>query len=66
MSEEAANLQKRLSSAVLNTVLNEYTRTGHTWERYDDRTGAGLSGHPFNGWTALVSLIASEEGKVTK
>ncbi|KAM7540757.1 hypothetical protein Aperf_G00000025435 [Anoplocephala perfoliata] len=56
-AKEAQELQRRLSKAVVNTVMNEMNRTGMTWERYDDRTGRGLSGHPFNGWTALVSLF---------
>ncbi|VDK35135.1 unnamed protein product [Taenia asiatica] len=61
VAEKAANLQKRLTAAIMGTVLGELNRTGFTWERYDDRTGRGLSGHPFNGWTALISLVMTEE-----
>lgn len=57
VAKEARELQLRLSRAVVDTIMGEMSRTGVTWERYDDRTGQGLSGHPFNGWTALVSLF---------
>ncbi|KAL5103478.1 Mannosyl-oligosaccharide glucosidase [Taenia crassiceps] len=61
VAEKAALLQKRLTAAIVDTVLGEMNRTGFTWERYDDQTGRGLSGHPFNGWTALISLVITEE-----
>lgn len=61
VAEKATNLQKLLTTAIMDTVLGELNRTGFTWERYDDQTGRGLSGHPFNGWTALISLIMTEE-----
>ncbi|CDS35577.1 mannosyl oligosaccharide glucosidase [Echinococcus multilocularis] len=61
VAEKAANLQKSLTVAIVDTVLGELNRTGFTWERYDDQTGRGLSAHPFNGWTALISLIMTEE-----
>ncbi|KAM3185418.1 hypothetical protein ACTXT7_006431, partial [Hymenolepis weldensis] len=57
VAKEARELQLHLSRTVVDTIMGEMSRTGVTWERYDDRTGRGLSGHPFNGWTALVSLF---------
>ncbi|VDO03131.1 unnamed protein product [Rodentolepis nana] len=57
VAKEARKLRLNLSKSVVDTVIGEMNRTGVTWERYDDQTGRGLSGHPFNGWTALVSLF---------
>ena len=42
------------------TVLGEFHRTGFFWEQYDDRSGKGIMGHPFSGWTALVVNIMGE------
>ncbi|VDM31206.1 unnamed protein product [Hydatigera taeniaeformis] len=61
VAEKAANLRKRLTATIVDTVLNELNRTGSTWERYDDQTGRGLGGHPFNGWTALISLVMTNK-----
>jgi len=54
-------LYGRLRTNVLRTVLNEFDRTGHFWEQYDDVSGGGLRGHPFTGWTALVVNIMAEK-----
>jgi mannosyl-oligosaccharide glucosidase len=53
-------LYRRLRSAVVRNVLDEYHRTGVLWEQYDDRTGQGIRGHPFTGWTALVVNMMAE------
>jgi mannosyl-oligosaccharide glucosidase len=42
-------------------VLGQYASTGHFWEQYEDTTGAGMRGHPFTGWTALVVNIMAEK-----
>lgn len=49
-----------LRQNVLHTVLGQYEETGFFWEQYEDRTGAGMRGHPFTGWTALVVNIMGE------
>lgn len=58
---KAEQLEKRLTAALVNTVLGELKRTGYLWEQYDDQTGAGQRAHPFSGWTALISLIMADE-----
>ena len=57
----AQELYSTLRRNVLSTVLGQYAETGHFWEQYDDSTGAGMRGHPFTGWTALVVNIMSEK-----
>ena len=59
-AKRAASLYHQLRRNVLATVLGGYHRTGFFWEQYDDRTGNGISGHPFSGWTALVVNIMAE------
>jgi mannosyl-oligosaccharide glucosidase len=54
-------LYTALRSNVLQTVLGQYASTGFFWEQYDDSTGAGMRGHPFTGWTALVVNIMAEK-----
>jgi hypothetical protein len=49
-----------LRGALLRTLVGQYRRTGYLWEQYDDDSGAGLSSHPFTGWTALLTLVAAE------
>jgi len=56
-----ARLYKSLRQNVVNTVVGQYLSTGYFWEQYDDRTGEGIRGHPFTGWTALVVSIMSEK-----
>lgn len=56
----AQRLYSALRQNVLHTVLGQYEETGFFWEQYEDRTGAGMRGHPFTGWTALVVNIMGE------
>lgn len=57
----ASRLYTRLRNNVLQTVLGQYANTGRFWEQYEDATGAGMRGHPFTGWTALVVNIMAEK-----
>jgi len=57
----AQHLYDSLRENVLQTVLSQYASTGFFWEQYDDSTGAGIRGHPFTGWTALVVNIMAEK-----
>ncbi|WFD35622.1 mannosyl-oligosaccharide glucosidase [Malassezia cuniculi] len=57
----AVSAYKELRSRVVKTVLDEYHRSGYTWEQYDPETGRGRRGHPFTGWTSLVVLIMAEQ-----
>ena len=52
-----ADIYMKLRQNILQLVLSEHKRTGHFWEQYDDRTGKGMRGHPFTGWTALILNI---------
>jgi mannosyl-oligosaccharide glucosidase len=56
----AAELYKRLHSAIVRNVFDQYLTTGHFWEQYDDRTGQGIRGHPFTGWTSTIVNILFE------
>ncbi len=57
----AQSLYDRLRVNVQRTILGQHAATGHFWEQYDDVSGAGLKGHPFTGWTALVVNIMAEK-----
>jgi mannosyl-oligosaccharide glucosidase len=41
-------------------MLKEYKETGFYWEQYDDKTGKGIRGHPFTGWSATIVNIFYE------
>ncbi len=58
--KRAETLYHELRRNIINTVLGEFHRTGFFWEQYDDRSGQGIMGHPFCGWTALVVNIMAE------
>ncbi|CAG0894292.1 unnamed protein product, partial [Darwinula stevensoni] len=53
---QAQELYSKLRMNVIETIYNEYLRTGYFWERYSDKTGQGKGCSPFNGWTSLVLL----------
>ncbi|CAH8581408.1 unnamed protein product [Heterobilharzia americana] len=57
---EAERLTGELTQNLARTVLGELERTGYLWEQYNDQTGHGQRGHPFSGWTSLISLIISD------
>lgn len=38
----------------------QYEAHGYLYEQYNDATGRGSGSHPFNGWSALVALVAVE------
>ncbi|OON23096.1 mannosyl oligosaccharide glucosidase, partial [Opisthorchis viverrini] len=57
---EASRLSGQLAQNLARTVLGELERTGFLWEQFDDSTGRGQRGHPFAGWTTLISLILTE------
>lgn len=58
--EAAAAAYQQLRSNLLRNLVTQYTRTGYLWEQYSDADGAPKGCHPFTGWTALLTLIASE------
>lgn len=57
----SGELYAALRGNLIRTVLNEYKRTGYTWEQYDAATGAGRRNRPFAGWTSMVVLIMAEQ-----
>ncbi|KAK3911299.1 Mannosyl-oligosaccharide glucosidase [Frankliniella fusca] len=59
-SKLAGEIYARLRNNLIKNLYKEFVRTGFLWENYDDRTGEGKGCHPFNGWTALVTLIMAE------
>lgn len=60
-SENAKKIYVELRRNLVNNLFKEYKRTGYIWEQYNDRTGEGSGCYPFNGWSALVVLMMSEQ-----
>lgn len=60
-SEDAKSIYLELRQNIVNNIMSQYNRSGYIWEQYNDRTGEGSGCKPFNGWTALVVLIMSEQ-----
>ena len=58
---DAHALYTALRQNIVRTVLDEYKRTGYTWQQYDAATGAGRRNRPFTGWTSMVVLIMAEK-----
>ena len=59
--QRAGKLYTQLRTNLLNTVIGNFVNTGYFWEQYDDTTGAGIRGHPFTGWTAVIVNILTEK-----
>jgi mannosyl-oligosaccharide glucosidase len=53
-------LYQSLRKNIITNIWKEYDRTGYFWEQYDDKTGKGVRGHPFSGWTILFANLVSE------
>ena len=51
----------KLRSGLMSNIVSRYWQQGYLYEQYDDGGGAGMSSHPFTGWTALLALIAAEQ-----
>eukprot|EP00835_Amoeboradix_gromovi_P000488 NODE_17_length_41373_cov_0.337016.p12 type:complete len:364 gc:universal NODE_17_length_41373_cov_0.337016:28585-27494(-) len=56
----AVSIYEELRKNVIENVYKEFKRTGFFWEQYSDENGKGQRAKPFNGWSALVSLILFE------
>lgn len=59
--ELAKEIYVELRTNVIQTVQQEFNRTGYVWEQYSDKTGKGSGCHPFNGWSSLVVLMMAEQ-----
>lgn len=57
---QARVLYTDLRKNIINTVFNEFKRTGFLWEQYNDKNGQGKGAHPFTGWSALFILLMGE------
>lgn len=49
-----------LRENLIQTITQEYRRTGYFWEQYNQDHGNGQRCHPFTGWTALLVNILAE------
>jgi mannosyl-oligosaccharide glucosidase len=56
----AQQAYQALRAALLRTLAGGYAATGYLWEQYDDGGGGGMGSHPFTGWTALATLVATQ------
>jgi mannosyl-oligosaccharide glucosidase len=56
----AGQAYAELRANLLRNLAGQYYSTGYLWEQYDDADGQPKGSHPFTGWTALLTLIASE------
>ena len=56
------NIAASLKAVLVCNVAKEHQRTGFLWEHFDGDTGKGRGCRPFTGWTALVTLVASDQG----
>ena len=50
-------MYNQLRKNLVNTVYNEWERTGFAWEQYNPETGVGQRTQHFLGWTSLVVNI---------
>lgn len=58
--QAAADLFGDLRANLLSNIVGQFNSTGYLWEQYDDADGTPKGSHPFTGWTALVTLVASQ------
>jgi mannosyl-oligosaccharide glucosidase len=58
--ERFADMYQKLRHALVDTIFNEYAKSGYFYEQYNQETGKGQRCHPFTGWTALVVNILTE------
>lgn len=56
----ASSTYQQLRANLLGNLVRQYSSTGYLWEQYSDEDGKPKGCHPFTGWTALLTLIASE------
>ncbi|RYH08994.1 hypothetical protein EON65_40485 [archaeon] len=56
----AQSLYIKLYRGIVSNVFKVYRDTGFFWEQYEDKTGAGMRGHPFTGWTSTIVNILYE------
>ena len=57
-------MYNQLRKNLVNTVYNEWERTGFAWEQYSPETGVGQRTQHFLGWTSLVvNIMAMNEVK---
>lgn len=61
INERAASIYTRLRTNIINNMTKQYIQSGFIWEQYDDVDGHGKRSYPFTGWSALVTLIITEQ-----
>ncbi|KIW97396.1 uncharacterized protein Z519_02788 [Cladophialophora bantiana CBS 173.52] len=57
VKSQAVKIYTELRKNLVETVFNEWERTGFAWEQYNPETGAGQRTQHFTGWTSLVVVI---------
>lgn len=57
----AGKLYKDVKERIVRTVYSQWQKDRQFYEMYHPESGKGLGTAPFNGWTSLILLIASEK-----
>jgi mannosyl-oligosaccharide glucosidase len=59
--DRARLIYDRLRTNLIDNMTNQYMKSGFIWEQYDDVDGHGKRSHPFTGWSALITLVITEQ-----
>ena len=61
-NQKAKEFYETLRTTIMNTVCGQFEEHQYFFEHYNQNLdGKGAGNHPFNGWTATISLIISEK-----
>eukprot|EP01132_Coremiostelium_polycephalum_P004736 gene4736-5912_t len=60
LKDDIYDLVQTLKFNLVWNIVDQYQKTGYLWEQYNPSTGEGQRNHPFNGWTSLFTLLASD------
>lgn len=61
LAQRSSKLYKDIREGILEAVYTQWQDDHLFYEMYHAETGKGLGTAPFNGWTSLILLIATEK-----